>query len=227
MKNILLTAFLAGISTQVEAQQLSIGYKTGVNNWIRINTTHTAPIINEVKDGASVSWHNEIFLCYQTKGKLALEGGISHTKRERDGVSYIIDCWGGRDSRVEDINISYTSLNLGLQYKLKTPVFINCPALNRFSNNIGVNFSPILVNNATEHRFTSHDVDSTMQQGSSRQSSRYIALSTGITHTLMYQVNKRINVLSKVGIDYIFTGRENYNANIRIGPNLGVSYNIR
>ncbi len=83
------------------------------------------------------SWNNEVFIHYQSKKNLAFEGGISHTTRDLDDVTYN-GCFGYTGSKVESLNIRYTSLNIGLQYKINPPSCMKCSLWDRLSDHVGV-----------------------------------------------------------------------------------------
>lgn len=75
---------------------------------------------------------------------------------------------------------------------------MKCPLWDRLSNYVGVSFSPILANTVTKHTLTRYDITSAMQQEPTENNNRYITLSAGINHTLVYKINKYFNVLSTV-----------------------------
>lgn len=227
MRKTLLMTILLGIYTQVGAQQLSAGYKTGINNWMRINTTHKGPILSEVKDGARISWDNETFVRYQTKGNWAFEAGIGYTKRDMDGMGYYTGCFGNRSTTWEDINMSYTELNLGVQYKIKLPACLNkCPLLNRMSNYIGVTVSPHLQNFVIENTYSDYDAALIMQSEPQRRNNALPGISAGINHTIVYNITRQFNAVSTMSLKYIPDGRYNYTSNTRAGLSLGASYYI-
>jgi hypothetical protein len=200
---------------------------TCISNWKRVNINGNGPVIRNIPNEGTTSWRNEAFIRYQSRKNLAFEGGISHTKRDLDEIVYIMGCFGGKDSKIEELSISYTALNIGLQYKINPPLWMKCPLLEKLRNYIGVSFSPILANTLTKHTYTSYDIAASMQQQAIENNTRYITLSAGLNHTLVYQLNKHFNLLSRVGADYIFSGRYNTVANAKGSANLGISYNIR
>lgn len=165
------------------AQGISAGLRTGVGNTFDITS---------VKEGTKHNyWEKQLFLRYETKGRLAFELNTTQYNYTFDEVPRILQTFAPMDHEPLALKIQNNNIDFGLsvQYDLSCPFLQDkCPLLKNFRSYIGVAAVAIL-NERTEIATNRYYSDGRVAESRIRQTS-INDIQFGLNHTTKYSFNR-------------------------------------
>ncbi|HTM66723.1 MAG TPA: hypothetical protein VL093_10410 [Flavipsychrobacter sp.] len=226
MKKLLLFSIAIASFAASDAQQLSGGFRTGVSHWM---DQQKGKCFTNSVDGQSLTWDKEIFVRYQTKGKLAFEasmGQYAFNNIRTDANNY-----GG----YYDVHLKERSQNLEwnltASYDVTCPEMNACPMMKHLKSYLGVVFTPTLTRYTTELKYREVNDVATYTSAESRRDD--FSIWTGLSHTLVYELCDHMYISSalrlQVDPNRIFekhSGVSSY-PDSRVGLQVGFGYNLR
>jgi len=191
-----LTLLAAGLSFYTcTAQQFSGGFRTGASHWM---DKQEGKCFTNSAEGQNITWDKELFVRYNTKGKLAFEVSIGHYafnnnyKPEQDGFTI-------PEYRLLNVNerSQNLELNLSAQYDVTCPVLQEkCPVMKRLKSYVGVLLTPTLSRNRLKTSYIDGVSEGSVQQSVSSKDE--MALWTGLSHTMIYNLCDHMYVTTAV-----------------------------
>jgi len=225
MKKIITLAISGIIFYQVQAQNLSGGFRTGASMWKGQNEGKCFG-----NSAHNATWDKELFVRYQTKGKLAFEAGMGHyaataSYAQPEGPYPAVGEIPYYIAAEKSQNIEW---NLSAQYDLTCPALAaKCPLMKRMKSYAGVILSPTLSRNTTERK----PVDNYNLQSRETTVDDW-ALWTGLSHTMIYNLNEQLYVTSSVRLQvdpnkFFDDAGALKSRDRRMGLQIGFGYNLR
>ncbi|MCB9044811.1 MAG: hypothetical protein H6550_01605 [Chitinophagales bacterium] len=183
----LITIAILLVSSPVFAQNFSFGARAGVGNTYDMSSLKSGVL--------DKSLDKELFLRYQSKGRLAFEVSCIQYNGTHTTPAQIFDCrWGETEPPTSTDGGSnalsnYVDLNLSAQYDISCPyIQEHCPVMKHLRSFIGINIGARYQSSTNKHYVIS------LSDGSiSQEITRYKEINTpqaGLTHTLTYSFGK-------------------------------------
>ncbi len=200
------------------AQGISAGLRTGVGNTFDITSAREGIKHNY--------WEKQLFMRYETKGRLAFEFSTTQYNYTYDEAPRILETFAPMDHeplalKIQNYNIDFS---LSVQYDLSCPVLQDkCALMKNFRSYIGVTAVAIL-NERTEIATNRYYSDGRVAESRIRQTN-INDMQFGINHTTKYSFNRFFltstvtMTISPWGIDSFvpMAQSENSMLNLRIG----------
>ena len=230
MKKVVLLSLATVGWLTLNAQNLSVGAKTGVSNCLSVENGRGA-YIQQSSDCQKLSWDKELFVRNQAKWPLAIEVGVNHATREMEPISESWSCCFGPciyDTFYTQATLNYTEINISLQYKLPEICKKSC-LLSRMSNYIGIILTPgIITTSGTRYNGSTYLENPPAYTSAYNDNSK--TLSYGLNHTLVYSITRRLSFISTAGVrmrSNQYYGHSYRATNVRANLSIGASYNIK
>ena len=206
------------------AQGISAGLRTGVGNTLDITS---------VKDGVKHNyWEKQLFLRYETSGRLAFEINSTQYRYSYHEEPIIWDCtFVPPTHETVDIEVTHRNIDFGLsaQYDLSCPFLQErCPLMKNFKNYIGLTAKSGL--NERTDIYTSRALsDGNITED--RTQHRYVdGIHLGINHTTKYTFGRfYLTSTATVTVNPWDLGSfapAAYNENSRLSLRIGAGYRL-
>jgi len=212
------------------AQQFSGGFRTGASHWMDKEKGKCFSRENGRKHN---SWDKELFIRYNTKGKLAFEASLGHYSLHNSYTPDQLTYFAPPEYVVTNVNERSQSLelNLSAQYDVTCPALQQkCPAMKRLKSYAGVILTPTLSRNTIKTTYV--DEVSSSDPKTSVSSKDEMTLWTGLTHTMVYSVCEHLYVSSALRLQIdpnsFFDKHESgtFSRDSRMGFQIGIGYNF-
>lgn len=210
-----------------QAQQFSVGFRTGVSTWGDRQESKSF----DRKD-YDLSWDKEIFLRLETKGKFAFEAGMGHYSiGQRSEIRQ--ESLGGSNHTILVVRdrSQHVEWNLSAQYEISCPTLQDkCPLLKKIRSYAGVIISPTLSRTTTTTYTSGNAADIT---ATGYESSRRDVWNvwTGLSHTLIYEYSPKWYFTSSLRMQVepgeTFNNTTGYHRDSRLGLQIGAGYRFR
>lgn len=197
---LIITTFLATLALQsAMAQDFSVGLRTGIGNTLDVKQLRSGPIERV--------WDKELFVRYETKGRLAFEAGATQYNYQHAGIwdnsGCIVDYEPlyfdapTSENLITTTNVNMIDLSLGVQYDISC-IFLKekCPIMKNMRSFVGANVIGKMANVETrsvDRRISDGQVNETVYRDFGMQD-----IHLGVNHTLTYSI-KRVYLTSVVG----------------------------
>lgn len=195
MKIITTAALLLITLTNVSAQEISSGLRTG------IGSTFSAKELCNSQN--TLTWDKEAYIRYETRGKVAAELRFQHYRTSEEDNSYQIlyqeydQPYTYTHYRANTIS-DYYSASFSAQYDITCPYLKNhCPIMKNMSNYLGLDIN-VTALNSTYISSTQRDSDENYYTYIDNRGVNATNFSFGISHTLVYRLNESININSSM-----------------------------
>ena len=232
MKYIISTILAVMLSQGVQAQDFSLGIRTGLGKNLDVTRISNGTIDN--------AWDKELFLRYQTKSRLAFEAGATHYNYRRAGIWHSSGCIVDYEPLYFDApthenlltltNVNMIDLSLGVQYDISCKALQEkCPIMKQLRSYVGASVIGKYANvntQMTDRRLSDGSIRETTYRDNSLND-----IHLGINHTLNYTISK-LYITSVVGYSVsstIFQGSftdRSVPVGSRLSFRIGVGYTL-
>ena len=180
MKTLLTTcAILALTVTELAAQGISAGLRTGTSCWMQRSTGKSGPL--EATPAQHRSWDQEVFIRREGKNRWAFEAGFSHAGvKKLEVLAVTNDHFPNDTAYFQNIWLGHNyELSLSAQYDITCAQMKSCPLLRQLRSYVGVSIIPTVTR-------LSPGLDPTPEDQTLYQTW------TGLSHTMVYSVTPHL-----------------------------------
>ena len=204
--------------TDMAAQGISAGLRTGTSCWMQRTTEKSGPL--EATPAQHRSWDQEVFVRWERPGRWAFEAGFSHASVKKSEILSVTgDDFPYNTEYFQNIRPGHNyDLSLSAQYDITCAHMKACPLLRRLRSYVGVSIIPTVT---------------TLRPGLDPTPDEQTVFQTwtGLSHTMVYNVTQHLAVSTAVEGRFapteLFSGSFNageYRPAARMGVRLGVAY---
>lgn len=199
------------ITGAVQAQSFSAGARMG------------ASCLEQGFDHKYISFDQSVFGRYETGSRWAFEAGFGHWS---GGMKTNVPAGmnEGPGNIPAHARINNYEMNLSVQYDITCPYMQeHCPVMRRIKTYASLDISPTL----SYTRLLYNDTEDFMA-GETAHRKNDVRLWTGLSETMLYQLNDHVNLVSNVGFKVnggqLFNPGNDYEANFRFSWQVGAAY---